>query len=44
VATSALAVTGGEALGRLVPAIWIRRAAGVVFIGMGLLYLLQRSD
>ncbi|HEY7411169.1 MAG TPA: TMEM165/GDT1 family protein [Vicinamibacteria bacterium] len=39
VATSAVAAVGGEALARLVPPTWIRRAAGVAFLVMGALFL-----
>lgn len=44
VATSAIAVLGGEALARVVPPIWIRRGAGVLFIVMGVIFLLSRPD
>lgn len=43
VATSAIGVAAGEAVSRVVPPIWIRRAAGVVFIAMGALFLLRRE-
>ena len=39
VATSALAVLLGEAIGRLVPLVWIQRAAGALFIILGILFL-----
>jgi putative Ca2+/H+ antiporter (TMEM165/GDT1 family) len=39
VATSAIAVLGGELVSRYVPPIWMKRAAGVVFIVLGVLYL-----
>jgi putative Ca2+/H+ antiporter (TMEM165/GDT1 family) len=39
VATSALAVLVGEAVARVVPTIWIERAAGVGFVLMGGLLL-----
>lgn len=39
VATSALAVLGGEALGRLIPPQWLRRGAGALFILLGILFL-----
>ncbi|HTO51922.1 MAG TPA: TMEM165/GDT1 family protein [Myxococcota bacterium] len=42
VATSALGVLAGEAVGRLVPAIWLERAAGVAFIAMGAILLVGR--
>jgi len=43
VATSALGVLAGEAVTRVVPAPWLRRIAGVVFIAMGVLFLLRRE-
>lgn len=39
VATSAIAVLGGEAVARVVPPHWIKRVAGVVFVVMGLFFL-----
>ena len=39
VATSAIAVAGGEAITRLVSPVWLRRIAGGVFVLMGLLFL-----
>lgn len=39
VATSAIAVLVGGVVSRYVPAIWIKRAAGSVFIVLGVLYL-----
>ena len=44
VATSAVAVLLGEALTRLVPPMWIRRAAGGLFVVMGMFYLCSRGD
>jgi Ca2+/H+ antiporter, TMEM165/GDT1 family len=44
VATSAIAVMGGETIARLVPPLWIRRAAGAVFVGMGALLLFGKGD
>ena len=44
IACSALAVVAGEAIGRVVPAIWLRRAAGALFLGMGALFLLTRAE
>jgi putative Ca2+/H+ antiporter (TMEM165/GDT1 family) len=41
VATSAIAVLAGEALARAVPPIWIKRAAGALFLVMGALFLLR---
>ena len=43
VAASALAVLAGEVVGRLVSPAVLRRAAGVVFIVLGLVYLLGRG-
>jgi len=42
VATSAIAVLAGEAVSRVVSPLWLRRTAGVVFLGMGALFLLRR--
>lgn len=42
VATSAIAVLTGEGLSRVIPAVWIRRAAGVLFLVIGLYFLLTR--
>jgi putative Ca2+/H+ antiporter (TMEM165/GDT1 family) len=44
VATSAIAVLGGEVVARFVPPHWIRRVAGVIFLGMGALFLLGRAE
>jgi putative Ca2+/H+ antiporter (TMEM165/GDT1 family) len=41
VATSAIAVLAGELVSRHVDPVWIRRGAGVVFLALGLLYLLR---
>jgi putative Ca2+/H+ antiporter (TMEM165/GDT1 family) len=41
VTSSALAVLLGSALGQVVPAIWLRRGAGALMIGLGALYVLQ---
>jgi putative Ca2+/H+ antiporter (TMEM165/GDT1 family) len=41
VATSAIAVMAGEAVARVVPAIWIKRGAGVLFILLGTLTLVR---
>lgn len=38
--TSALAVLGGDLVARYVPALWVRRGAGALFVVMGVLYLL----
>jgi putative Ca2+/H+ antiporter (TMEM165/GDT1 family) len=39
VATSAIAVVVGEAVARVIPPIWIKRGAGVLFILLGTLTL-----
>jgi putative Ca2+/H+ antiporter (TMEM165/GDT1 family) len=43
VLTTAIAVVVGEELGRLVPALWVRRAAGVLFLVMGVLFLAEKG-
>ena len=43
VATSAIAVVFGEALVQLVPAVWLKRAAGVAFLAFGVAFLLEAS-
>jgi putative Ca2+/H+ antiporter (TMEM165/GDT1 family) len=42
--TSAIAVAAGEAISRTVSPIWLRRAAGAMFIVLGVLYLVRQSD
>ena len=44
VATSAVAVLAGEAVSRLVSPLWLKRAAGLVFVVMGAWFLLGRGD
>ncbi|NUQ76814.1 MAG: TMEM165/GDT1 family protein [Polyangiaceae bacterium] len=39
VLTSAIAVLAGEAVARVVPPIWIKRAAGVIFLVLGVIYI-----
>jgi putative Ca2+/H+ antiporter (TMEM165/GDT1 family) len=43
VATSGIAVLLGGALSNWFPEQWIRKAAGVVFLAMGLFYLLGKG-
>lgn len=43
VATSAIAVLVGEGLGRAVPEVWIKRAAGAGFLVLGVLFLLGKA-
>jgi len=42
-ATSAIAVLLGSALSRVVPTEWIERGAGVLFIVIGIFYLLGKA-
>jgi putative Ca2+/H+ antiporter (TMEM165/GDT1 family) len=42
-ATSAIAVVAGQAIGGFVPALWIRRAAGILFLLFGVLLLFRSS-
>lgn len=44
VATSAIAVVAGEAVSRVIPPVWIRRGAGVLFIVLGAIFLLGRGE
>ena len=44
VATSAIAVLAGEALSRAIPPIWLKRGAGVLFIVLGVVFLLGGGD
>ena len=44
VATTALAVAAGEVIGRFVPQIYLRRAAGVLFLVLGVYYLFSRTS
>ncbi len=39
VSTTLIAVLAGEALTRVIPPVWIKRAAGALFIVLGVLYL-----
>lgn len=44
VASSAIAVAGGEAVSRVVSPLWLRRIAGVVFVAMGILFLVRKPS
>jgi putative Ca2+/H+ antiporter (TMEM165/GDT1 family) len=44
VASSAIAVLAGEAVARIVPPIWIKRAAGVLFVVLGALMLIGSRE
>ena len=39
IATTALAVVLGDTLTRVVPVVWLRRAAGLLFLGLGAFFL-----
>jgi putative Ca2+/H+ antiporter (TMEM165/GDT1 family) len=43
VATSAIAVLFGEAVGRVIPEIWLKRGAGALFIVLGILFMIGRE-
>jgi putative Ca2+/H+ antiporter (TMEM165/GDT1 family) len=43
VTTSAIAVLAGDALARAVPAHWLRRGAGVLFLVLGFVLLVGRD-
>jgi putative Ca2+/H+ antiporter (TMEM165/GDT1 family) len=40
-ATSAIAVLGGDALAHLVSPVWMQRAAGGLFVSMGIVFLVR---
>jgi putative Ca2+/H+ antiporter (TMEM165/GDT1 family) len=44
VATSAIAVLAGAWIGKYVPAIWLKRGAGITFLIMGVLFLLAKNE
>lgn len=44
VATTAIAVLAGGVVGKYIPPIWLRRGAGVLFIAMGVLYLVTSGE
>lgn len=44
VVTSAIAVAAGEAVSRFVSPVWLRRIAGVVFLVLGVLFLVRAPD
>jgi putative Ca2+/H+ antiporter (TMEM165/GDT1 family) len=41
VCTSAVAVLGGEMLARTIPPVWIQRAAGALFVVLGVVFLVR---
>jgi putative Ca2+/H+ antiporter (TMEM165/GDT1 family) len=44
VASSAIAVGAGEALSKAVPLVWLKRGAGVIFLVLGVLYLMSKAE
>lgn len=44
IATTAVAVLAGEALGRIVPPLLLRRGAGILFIALGLIFLVRGAE
>ena len=44
VASTAIAVLAGEAVSRVIPPMWIRRGAGVLFLVLGLAFLFGKGD
>ena len=44
VATSAIAVAAGEVVSRYVSPLWLRRIAGVVFVAMGVIFLVRKPS
>ena len=43
-ASSAIAVAVGEGVSRVVSPLWLKRAAGVIFIVLGVLFLVRKND
>lgn len=43
-ATSLIAVLLGETLGRYVSPVWLRRGAGVLFVAMGIIFLVRPGE
>lgn len=41
--TTLIAVLAGEAAARLIPQAWVERAAGALFLALGVLYLLGKG-
>lgn len=44
VTTSALAVLGGDVVARVVPPHYIKRGAGVLFVALGVLFLIAKPE
>ena len=42
IATSVIAVLAGGLIGQFIPAIWLKRGAGAVFLVLGVVYLLGK--
>lgn len=43
-ASSAMAVAVGEGVSRFVSPLWLKRAAGAIFLVLGVLFLVRKSD
>lgn len=43
VVTSGIAVLAGEGVARVVPEVWLRRAAGISFLVLGVFFLLGKD-
>lgn len=44
VATTAIAVLAADVINRAVPALWVRRGAGVLLVAIGAFYLVTKPD
>jgi len=44
VLSSAIAIGFGEGISRFVSPVWLRRAAGAIFIVLGIVYLVKKGD
>lgn len=40
IATTAIAVVAGAAVGRYIPAVWVQRGAGALFVILGVIFLI----
>jgi Ca2+/H+ antiporter, TMEM165/GDT1 family len=44
VASAGIAVLAGAAITRVIPPVWLHRGAGVVFLALGVLFLLSKGS
>ena len=44
VATSAIAVLLGDVIARVIPPVWVKRAAGALFLVIGVFFLFERGE